>query len=203
MDKVQKINRDFYNKNADDWVVRKAYSFYSEKQFRKFVKYFKSGSLIVDIGCAAGRDIPLFLGIGRKLKYEGLDIWKIFIHMARARYPQLKFYISNILDRKTLPKTKYDGFWAAASMQHIPEKEWDSMLDNIQYVMKKEAIGYFTLPEDRPHKKDKIDLRHFTILNEKNLKAILESHGWKIILKGFLPPTRRTTVWRWYIVRLP
>jgi len=54
------------------------------KEFSLFVKYLKPGAVILDVGCGYGRDVPLFLGIGRKLKYEGLDISRKFIKIASA-----------------------------------------------------------------------------------------------------------------------
>lgn len=202
MDKIQKINRDYYDKNAAQWAMAKTHSFYSEKEFRKFVSFAKTGAKIIDIGCGHGRGVPLFLGIGRKLKYKGLDISKKFLKIARSRYPQLKFYQGNLLEKKTLPKKKYGGFWAAATLQHVPEKDWPTMFDNIESILNKRAAGYFSLPDDRPDRLPAEDPRYFTVLPTSQIKKILAKRGWKILATGILPATRGTTIWRWYIVRI-
>lgn len=202
MDKTQKINRDYYNKNADEWAANKTHTFYAETQFRKFVPYLKKGSKVLDIGCGFGREIPLFLGIGRKLRYEGLDISPKFLHIAKSRYPQLKFHQGNLLELKTLPR-KYDGFWAASTLQHIPEKDWSKMLENLEKITKKGAVGYFSLPEDRPNPASDRDPRHFTLLTKTHVQRIFTERGWKLLEKSILPGTRGTTVWRGYIYKLP
>jgi SAM-dependent methyltransferase len=199
MDSVQQTNRNFYNRNAKRWSKDKNDPFYAERAFRIFLKIIKKGT-VLDIGCAQGRDIPLFLGQGRSLNYEGLDISKNLLSIARSRYPHIKFYNSNILDRKTLPHNKYDGFWAVSTLQHIPEAQWDEMLRNISSIMKKGAIGLFSIPDDRPNPSSKEDPRHFSLISDARVRSLLREKGWRVIKKGTLPPTRSTTVWRWYIV---
>jgi len=203
MDKIQQVNRDYYDKNAEKWAAAKTHSFYSEVEFRRFVHHTKSGATILDIGCGYGRDVPLFLGIGRKLKYEGLDISKSILNIAKSRFPQLKFYKGNLVEKKTLPKEKYGGFWSAATFQHIPEKDWSVMLENLESILNKDAIGYFSLPGDRPNPASAEDSRHFTVLTDRKVRDILDIHKWKVLETGTLPATRGTAVWRWYIVRLP
>lgn len=203
MDKIQKINADFYNKNAVDWTSQKTNSFYSEKEFRQFIKFFKKGDAIIDIGCGHGRDVPLFLGIGSKLKYEGMDISSEFLKIAKSRYPNLHFYKSNILEAQTLPKKKYVGFWAAATLQHIPENDWPIMLVSLEKISKKGAIGYITVPEDRPNSSSESDPRHFTVFTSNQFKTLVSSRKWKVVKSGILPATRATSVWRWFIVKLP
>lgn len=202
MDKVQKINKAYYERGAAQWAALKTHSFYSEKEFRIFEKYLKKGDRVLDIGCGHGRDVPLFLGIGRKLAYEGFDISVKFVETARSRYPQLRFYTGNILERKTLPRKKYDGFWAAASLQHIPHEDWPLMLENIEYLMRKGAVGYFSLPNDRSNTASKKDARHFTLLKAAEVRKIMKERGWKLLKTGKLPATRDTATWRWYIARI-
>lgn len=203
MDKVQRINRDYYNSNAERWIEQKTHAFYAEKEFRKFVRYFEKDSVILDVGCGYGRDVPLFLGIGHELKYEGLDLSERFIEIASSRYPQLPFYVGNILEKKTLPTKKYDGVWAAAALQHIPAADWELMLCNLESLLKKEAVCYFTLPEDRPNPASEEDPRHFTLFSDAEMKRILTSRGWSVLEVGELPATRFSSAWRWYICKLP
>ncbi len=49
MDRIQKINRDYYSKKALAWTTAKTHSFYSEHEFRKFVHYLKDGTSVLDI----------------------------------------------------------------------------------------------------------------------------------------------------------
>ena len=200
MDKVQKVNQKYYNANAKRWAEIKTHSFYSEKEFKKFVTYFKNGAKILDVGCGYGRDVPLFLGIGRKLKYEGFDISEKFLDIAEARYPQLKFHCGNLLQIETLPEG-FDGIWAAAVLQHVPEKDWSVMLDNLEKILNKRGVIYFTLPEDRPNPASKEDPRHFSLFTKAKVHTIIKDRKWTLMEEGILPATRGTSKWRWYICK--
>lgn len=202
MDETRKINTDYYNKNAERWASIKTNSFYHEEGFRKFVKLLKDGNSVVDIGCAYGIHTPLFLGIGRNLKYEGFDISERMVEIAKSHYPQLNFYVADILSRNTLPKNKFDGFWAGAVLMHIPKEQWDEMLTNIESLMVKNGIGYFTLPLNRTNEASENDQRHFSIFEEGELNTYFEKHNWKLIEKGEFPSDVRS-IWNWYLVKLP
>lgn len=200
--KTQRVNKEYYDKNAENLVSNKIHTFYAESAFRAFVKHLHKRDKVLDIGCGHGREVPLFLGIGHEVKYEGLDISEKFIEIAKSRYPQLKFHLGNLLDAETLP-SGFDGFWAASTLQHIPAKNWPIMLENLERIMNSSAVGYFSVPNDRPNPVSEKDPRHFTLLNDKQVRQMLEEHYWKIVETGELPATRSTDVWRWYICKLP
>ncbi len=96
MHPATKYIKAYYDKHAESWTLRKSDSFFQEIPFRKFEKYLKKGDSVLDIGCAGGIHVPLFLGIGRKLKYAGIDISKSMIKIAKSRYPQLSFIVGDI-----------------------------------------------------------------------------------------------------------
>ncbi len=200
----QAINRDYYDKNAEKWAEKKNNSFYHEQAFVKFAGYLNQGNMVLDIGCAYGIHVPMFLGIGRHLNYEGLDISNNFLEVATRRYPQLQFHLANILEKETLPKKKYDAFWSAATLMHIPEEEWPAMLINIENLMESEAIGYITVPEDRSNPAREEDPRHFTLFTQEKFKALIEPRGWKVLDQGgYMDPAGQSVNWQWYIVQLP
>lgn len=198
------LTKEYYDKNYQVWTDTKTNSFHHEKAFTIFSALFKEKNKIIDIGCAWGIHVPLFLGIGRKLKYEGFDISKPFLKLAKRRYPQLTFYQADISEKKSLPKKKYDGFWAGAVLMHIPYEDWDQMFKNIESITKKGAYGYLSLPTAHPSGKDaNSDQRHFTLLNEKEQKSELRKQGWKIIKSGIIDGFQKDKIWKWYIVKLP
>lgn len=158
---------------------------------------------MVDIGCANGLAIPLFIGIGCKLKYEGVDISSELLKIAKSRYPNFRFCKSSILEESTLPKKKYAGFWAAATLQHIPKPDWPLMLGNIEKIIKTGGIGYVSLPEQRLGISSGVDTRHFSLFTKKEFANLIYQRKWTILKTGFLPGTQRSAVWRWFIVQLP
>jgi SAM-dependent methyltransferase len=200
MTKSTNPTKDFYNANAAKWAAQKNNSFYHEAEFKTFVSKFKKGSQILDVGCAYGIHVPLFLGIGRDLKYEGVDISASFLKMAKSRYPQLTFQETDVLDEKSFPGKKYDGFWAAAVLMHIPLSKWPLMLENIEKHMKSGAVGYITVPKERFS--TAADPRHFEIFSTTKFKEILGSRKWKVLKSGHKDSTA-TNDWLWFLIQLP
>lgn len=196
--------KEYYEKNYQKWTDKKTNSFYHEQAFVKFVALLKDKDKVLDIGCAWGIHVPLFLGIGRKLKYEGIDIANSFLKIARRRYPQLTFYQGDIADGKTLPKKKYDGFWAGSVLMHVPFEKWDQMFKNIENHTKSGAIGYFSLPTEHPSGESlETDTRHFTLLSGEEQQKVIKARGWKILKKGTMDGFSKESIWKWYIVCLP
>ena len=195
---MKSVTTKYYDKNAERWAAVKANSFYQEKPFRVFEKMLKKNDLVIDIGCAYGIHVPLFLGIGRKLKYEGIDISKSMIKLARSRYSQIEFRIADAVTFKT--REKYDAFWSAATLMHVPRKNWPALLSNIERRVKRGGVGYITLPSIRPNPASKEDRRYFELFNKKEFRKIIENRGWKVLKSGDL---EAKSPWHWYIVRLP
>ncbi len=194
----------YYEKYADEWSQKHSDPFYHEKDFRFFKSYIHPNASVVDIGCAAGRHVPLFLGIGKGLKYHGIDIAQKFIKIASQRYPQLPFTLGNIADRATLPKKRFDAFLALAILMHLPLSLWDSAFANIEHITKTGAYGYIMLPAQRPPTVTPLDdPRHFTLLSEKEQIAYMKNRGWKIVRKFKHATGPNKAGWVGYIVQLP
>ena len=199
-----KQTKAYYNKNFTLWSDGKTDSFHHEKSFQKIVTLWPKNAAIIDVGCAHAIHVPLFLGIGRNLTYTGIDISNGFIKIASRRYPQLKFIEGNIVDPSIFTKKKFQGFWAAAVLMHIPFREWDDMFTNIERICKPGSYGYISLPVAHPSKTpDASDTRHFTILTELEQRSYLKTRGWKIKYAGIIDGFTSKDVWRWYIVQLP
>jgi len=167
------------------------------------VKLLPKRARVLDLGAASGIHVPLFLGIGRDLRYTGIDISRIFLKIAQARYPQLDFAYGDILDLKTLPKKKFDAFWIAAVLQHVPLEEWPTALSNLEKLMRRGGIGYVTVPEGRPNLETNEDQRYFELFDDKKFRATIALHKWKVVKSGELRGKPGQAIWRWYIVRLP
>lgn len=196
----------YYETHGQPWLTLKTNSFYNEVPFRKLISLLPQKGTVLDIGCAAGVHVPLFLGIGRHLSYEGIDISRTFIQVAKKRYPQLPFSVANIADQSTLPKRKqkYVGFFAASTLQHVPFALWDTMFSNIEAISAKGACGFISLPtEHTTTTKDEADTRHFTILSPEEHIAYFKERGYRIRAKGIHDGYTKQAIWRWYIVELP
>ena len=195
--------RKFYEKNTEMWSVARNYAFFLEPQFKSLLKHLKTGDSVIDLGCAAANHVPLFLGIGRHLKYTGADISNSMLKVAHTRYPQLDFRNIDLSDPKTFPKRKYHGFWAVAVMMHVPIEKWPAMIENITRLIKPGGYGFLTLPEKRPNKRSYHDQRHFTLLKPNQFKKIAGNYGWKVVSRGHFVSTNNKTPWNWFMVKIP
>lgn len=196
------VTKAYYEKYAGEWAEKRTDSFHHEKEFTGLVSLLRKGASVIDIGCASGIHVPLFLGIGRGLRYEGLDIARSFLKIASRRYPQLTFSAGNIADQTSLPKKRYDAFMAVAVLMHIPKDLWDEAFGNIERTIRPRGYGYITLPIDSTSN-DLKDVRHFTIIPEKEQKAYLRSRGWKILQTTTKLGSNGRPIWKGYIVQLP
>jgi 2-polyprenyl-3-methyl-5-hydroxy-6-metoxy-1,4-benzoquinol methylase len=194
----------YYEKHAAIWTSTKVNSFHHEAEFTQFTKLLKPKASIIDIGCAWGIHVPLFMGIGRHLRYQGIDIARSFLKIARRRYPQLNFGEGNIADASTLPKKRFDGFLAVAVLMHIPKESWDRAFMNIEGLVKSGGYGYLSFPTEHPSGDSKsLDSRHFTLMSESEHVSYLKKRGWKILKKTHKKGSGGKDIWRGYIVRLP
>jgi 2-polyprenyl-3-methyl-5-hydroxy-6-metoxy-1,4-benzoquinol methylase len=194
----------YYEKYAAEWVRTHSDPFHDEKEFRILIQHLDPRASVIDIGCAGGVLVPLFLGIGKGLRYHGIDIAKKFISIAQNRYPQLPFSVGNVVDKKTLPRKRFDAFIARSVIMHLPLELWNVALENIEGLSKPNAYGYIVLPERRPPSiTPSQDQRHFTLLPGKDQAAFMKGRGWKIIKKFIHDSGSHKARWIGYIVQLP
>lgn len=200
MDSTKKYIRDYYDTNAARWADKKVDPFFHEVQFRKFAKLLPKGSRVLDIGCAYGISLPLFFGIGEHLSYTGIDISRGMIRLAKSRYPSADLSVADIATYK--PKKKFDAFWAAAVLMHIPAGQIPGVLEHIQSIMKPGAIGYLTLPVERPNPPTSTDQRHFEFYTKKKFLMLAKEMKWKVLLASDIS-AKGYPHWNRYIVKLP
>tara|TARA_B100000508_G_C11427714_1_gene261750 strand:+ start:307 stop:960 length:654 start_codon:yes stop_codon:yes gene_type:complete len=195
----------YYERGAERWAKTKTDSFFHEDEFRHFLSTVSSrDAKVVDLGCAGGLHVPLFLGMGRELHYTGVDLSQAFLEIARRRYPQLTFYQGDLTESDSLPKQSFDAFWCAATFMHIPKVFMPLAAKNIGSICRPGAIGYFTLPKTHPSGDlAKDDPRHFEIMSPEEQRQLIAGFGWKIRYEtekgGFHSPG----VWQAYLVELP
>ncbi len=204
MDPLIQSTKKYYEKHGKEyWTARKTNSFFLEKEFSRIAPYWKPKDKVIDIGCAAGIHVPMFLGIGRHVTYEGVDFSRQFLKDAKRRYPQLEFFEEDITTCKNIKSKKYGGFWAVNVLMHVPFHMWDTMFSNIERIVKAGGYGFLTLPTEHPNPDNETDTRHFTFLPANQQKQYLKQRGWKIIKTGTIDGFTQKGIWRWYTVQLP
>lgn len=173
-----------YNKIAKDYSQVNYDNFWLDefKIFKKFVR----GKKIIDIGCGNGRDAEMF--VKSKFDYTGIDISKNMLKIAKARVKKAKFKQMNFYNIR-LPRGSFEGFWALASLLHVPKRRMQNVLRSIRNILTDQGVGFIAMKE-----KNRMDHglvrsrmygqeigRYFAFWKKDEMKKVLEDTGFKIM----------------------
>jgi SAM-dependent methyltransferase len=101
---------------------------------------------ILEIGVGGGRDAKEL--IRRGYTYTGIDVTEEFIKLAKQRLPQQATLLHGTLHNlRQYFARPFDGFWASASLLHVPKGRIAAELDDIRCSVRLGAIGFISLKE--------------------------------------------------------
>lgn len=175
------------------------------KEFIVFKQLLTSGK-IIDIGCGAGRDAVLFVESG--FDYTGIDASSGMLSQARKRVKRGKFLLMDLY-KLNFPKEVFDGFWAAASLLHVPKANIASVLQGIAQIIKPGGIGFISVKQKTGMDEGMIQekkyggiKRYFAFYDRSEFQSILETNGFKVIRKHILKENDvYKTQWLCYFVK--
>ena len=115
-----------------------------ESEARDLSWYVPRRGRVLDIGCGAGRDAVLLPSVG--FRYTGVDISCEMLAEARKLAPDASFTRGDVY---TLPFAggMFDGFWAAASLLHIPRYYIGRVLSEVHRVLRPSGVGFIAMKE--------------------------------------------------------
>ncbi len=149
-----------------------------------YLTTFVPAGYILDIGCAHGRDALLFKQNSAH-HYIGIDISPAMLALACIHAPQSIFVRMNMHAMAFKPAI-FDGFWAAASLLHIPKYNISSVLTEIQRIVKPGAVGFIALREGNSEEmiigNFRGDNRFFAFYQLEEFKRILVGNGFEVIM---------------------
>src|SRR3989338_574275 len=83
------------------------------------------------------------------------------------------------------PDRTFDGFWAAASLLHIPKHELHRALGELRRVVKLRGIGFITMKEDEGERmvetNESGDERFFAFYSNTEFAGHLTENGFRIL----------------------
>lgn len=178
----EELTQQTYEKIAVPWTQRHGQSDFWLPEFKKFQKLLPAGK-IIDIGCGPGRDYALFHEAG--YEYVDIDASPAILAEANKRNPHGTFQVMN-MQSLNFPAQSFDGFWAIASLLHIPKKDAVNVLKEITRIIKKEGIGLITVKEGAGEKIVDSgffegDQRFFAFYQDHEFKNILGNAGFEIL----------------------
>jgi len=177
------------------------------KEFN-FFKRAVPGRKIVDIGCGAGRDATVF--VKHKFDYLGIDGSKGMLKVARRRVKQGKFRYMDFY-KLHFPIRSFDGFWAAASLLHVPKNKIVRVLKGMGRILKSEGVGFISVKEKKktseallPYPRNPGTYRYWSFCTKTEFARALRKSGFRVIrfMKHLEPEVNGSkTTWLCFFVK--
>ena len=144
-----------------------------------------------------------------KYKYTGTDASQSMLDIARKNVPNGEFKVMDFYNLD-FPEKSFDGFWAAASLLHVPKNEIPEVLKGIKRIIKDNGIGFISLKlkdslDEGVIKENKRDIsteRYFSFYADGEFNKILEKTGFKVIEETRVQENdERKQMWLCYFVK--
>lgn len=157
--------------------------------FSDFVKLIPKKGLVLDVGCAGGRDSKRLAQ--RDFRVIGIDLVDEFLREARKDVPGAEFKKMDLLELK-FPKDYFDAIFANAVLLHIKKKDILEALKGFYRVLKPGGKLYIVVKKGKGsgYKKEKLSggkRRFFSYFLEDELKKLVEKAGLKVISIKIFP----------------
>ncbi len=182
----KEITLNSYDEHAEEFA---SFSTIFRGRLKKWIDYFSNnlpkGSLVLDVGCGAGRDASYLIGKG--LSVTGIDFPKRLVEIARKKVPNGKFLVMDF-EKLDFPQNHFDGIWASASLYHIPRRNLLEALKKLNFVLKKNGLFFclFRAGEGErftEERRGKAVLKRFAAYyNPEELEILLSKAGFKKII---------------------
>jgi ubiquinone/menaquinone biosynthesis C-methylase UbiE len=207
MEKMSKEKTiEHYDKLADEFFYRNSVTMYG-KEYDIFFNLLPEGNSVLEIGCGIGRDAVKLI---EKYKYTGTDASQSMLNIAKKNVLNGEFRVMDFYNLD-FPEKSFDGFWAAASLLHVPKNEISEVLKGIKRVVKDSGVGFISLKlkdslDEGVIKENKQGIpteRYFSFYSEGEFNQILEKSGFQVIEETRVKEENdpRQQMWLCYFVR--
>ena len=157
----------FYAQNANEFAEGSRQADMSAARSR-FEACLLPESLILDLGCGAGRDTKAFLEAGYRVNAADGSEELCTLASAYTGIPVRRMLFSE-LDAED----RYDGVWACASILHLPKAELADVLGKITAALKKGGVLYASFKYGTFE--GMRNGRYFTDFTEETLRSFWEA----------------------------
>ncbi len=129
-----------YNLISEDFS-RTRWNIWAE--FNIFRDYVENGDRVLDVGCGNGRLLELLKD--KNINYTGSDVAEKLIDIAKRKYPQNKFSVSDARELP-FPSNHFDKVFLIAVLHSIPSEEFRlQILKKIREVLKPGGLLILTV----------------------------------------------------------
>src|SRR3989339_875346 len=143
------------------------------KTISDFLNQLKPKSLILDVGCAGGRDAKIFT----KAEHQviGIDIVEEFLKEAKKNVPKAKFKKMDLMNLK-FPDNNFDAIWAMAVLLHFSKTDGKKIIKSFYEILKRGG-GEKNVKEKLSNNQN----RYFVFYYKYEIEKILKDCSFKII----------------------
>lgn len=170
------INRDSYNRNAEEWVNKYSLNSYTHSHLEKPAMLSVLGDIkgknIICIGCGSGEEANLLYERGANI--VGFDMSEELITVAKEKFPNIEFYVGDAED--FVLEKKFDIAFASFVAHYFPN--YKKLLSNTSNLLMENGTFIFSIihPIKRVLVKEIVGDKKFTVLgNSKSSDGSLDT----------------------------
>ncbi|MEA3514454.1 MAG: class I SAM-dependent methyltransferase [Nanoarchaeota archaeon] len=159
----------------------------------KFISLLPAKAVVLDAGCAAGRDSAYLAEEGFAVK--GIDISKEILKIARKRAKEETLKIvfkNNSLCRISYKDSTFHGIWCLDTFNHTSRKDIRETLKELCRVLKKDGILAISALEGKKEGMEQLEYIPETVFcaehNQPEIEEELRNAGFNIIYSSFDQP---------------
>lgn len=185
----------YYDNYAAQWAQANGDSddtTFWKNEMEIFHEFLSAGS-VLEIGSGTGRDAKALIELG--YAYTGTDVSKGLLKLAQARNPQAVFLLQSVYELSL--HQKFDGFWTASTLLHIPKKKINEALQRIISHVKPGAIGFISLKQGEGEKIDDSTGRFFSYYSLNEFKNILHDNDFTVLKSGIKSNSAKSWIMFW------
>lgn len=168
-------------------------------EFRVFHSFLPGGR-IIEVGCGSGRDAFLLNKEGYTV--VGIDLSEAMLSLAREIVPSAEF-VKMDMCMLEFPSEHFDGFWAAASLLHLPKRKICQAIKEIRRVTKTGGVGFIAM---KPGEGESMKMDHrwnvprfFSLYKLEEFRDVLEQQWFGI--EKISEKVVEGVTWLCYVVR--
>jgi len=167
-----------YNNNPQKYVDRTR-EMIPYHAIDKIMKYLKPRSLLLDAGCAYGRDSIIFKNKG--FKVIGIDLSEELLKKAKEFCTNIEFKQMDVR-RLDFQDNYFDGIWCNATLLHLKEEDIKIALKEFYRVLKKNGVLCCSFKEgvgsgEKVESFSCVHGRFFCLQTKENVEKLIKDVG--------------------------
>ncbi len=105
----------------------------SATELPEFIRILPREALVLDVGCAGGKDAKKFLVAGCRV--FGIDVVPEFLKEAKEQNRRGKFLVMDVR-KLSFPRDYFDAIWADSILLHFPKKDVRKIVTSFYGILK-------------------------------------------------------------------